>query len=110
MNEGIWKTDSFSFPRSSRNYPTAADLATVLKLRGYKVNRVRQTFLNGICKLKSVRNPEELWLYLKMQNNRISIAAVYCNLKVLVLEGLISRTPEADRSNSYQLNEISSPS
>ncbi len=98
------RTDSFSLSRQETNACPEANIIGLLRLKGYLISKQKMAFVSGICTLKEIENPEELWLYLKKQNNKISITTVYYNLRLMVKEQVMIKTPNAGRASSYRLS------
>lgn len=79
------------------------EIIVLLKSKGYLNTQQKFDFIQAICAVRVVESPEELWLYLKQQDIKISIATVYTNLRVMVKEQVMVKVPAKNRSHSYHL-------
>lgn len=74
-----------------------------IKEKGYTMPSQRLAIINALCILNIATDPDDLWMYLRRKQVKVSIGAVYFNLNLLVKEELLSKIPKTGRSYSYLL-------
>lgn len=74
-----------------------------IREKGYFLPKQRIAVINALCTMEKVSDPVDLWIHLRQRHIKISIGAVYCNLKLMVKEQLVLKTYNVGKSFSYEL-------
>lgn len=85
-----------------KNCFTPTCILGTLKKHNVLLTRQRQDVIIGMCRLRKVEDAETLWMHL-IQNRKISVAAVYTTLNMLVRFGIVFKNLAHTRKASYRM-------
>lgn len=87
------------------------NLVEDLRQKGYRITEQRQTILEVFVELDEGKHlsAEELLEHLKKQNQKISLATLYRNLKMLTNGGVLRELDFGEDHKHYELNISNKP-